>query len=58
MLLLLPIKILVALIRLLLRIILFPLKLIGGGCLFQAGTLLILAAIIVLLVYFIYHWLT
>jgi len=56
--LLLPFKIVAAVIRLLLRIIFFPLKLIVAGCLLQIGVLLVVIAIFGVLAYFIYLWVT
>ena len=56
--LLLPFKIVAAVIRLLLRIIFFPLKLIVAGCLLQIGVFLVLIVIVGVLAFFIYHWVT
>lgn len=57
-LLLLPFKIVAAIIRLVIRVILLPLRLIVGGCLLHIVILLIFIAIMAVLAYFIYHWLT
>lgn len=56
--LLLPFKIVATVIRLLLRIIFFPLKLIVAGCLLQIGVFLVMIVIVGVLAYFIYRWLT
>lgn len=57
-LLLIPFKMVAAIIRLVIRVILWPLKLIVGGCLLHIGILLIFIAIVAVLAYFAYHWLT
>ena len=53
-----PFKILVAVVKLLVRIILAPIRVAVSGCLLQAGIFLLFMAIVGVLVYFLYQWLT
>jgi hypothetical protein len=53
-----PFKILAIAIKLLVRLILLPLKLIVAGMLLQIGMSLVFIAIVVVLGYYIYQWVT
>lgn len=53
-----PFRILATVIKLLVRLALFPLRMIVAGMLLQVGIFLVFIAIVAVLAYFIYQWLT
>ena len=53
-----PFKMLAIAIKLLVRLILLPLKMIVAGMLLQIGMLLVFIAIVAVLGYYIYQWVT
>lgn len=53
-----PFRILATVIKLLVRLALFPLRMIVAGMLLQVGIFLVFIAIAAVLAYFIYQWLT
>ena len=53
-----PFKILATVVKLLVRVILVPIRMAVTGCLLQAGIFLLFMAIVGVLVYFVYQWLT
>ena len=53
-----PFKILAAVVKLLVRVILAPIRVAVSSCLLQAGIFLLFMAIVGVLVYFVYQWLT
>ena len=53
-----PFKILAAVVKLLVRVILAPVRVAVSGCLLQAVIFLLFMAIVGVLVYFVYQWLT
>lgn len=56
--LLIPFRILATVIKLLVRLTFFPLKMIVAGMLLQVGMFLVFIAVVAVLVYFAYQWLT
>jgi hypothetical protein len=54
----LPFRVVAAAIRLLLKVILMPLKIIVGGMLFRAAMLVVFLAVVAILVYVVYQALT
>lgn len=53
-----PFKILAAVVKLLVRVILVPIRMAVTGCLLRVGFLLLLIVIVAVLAYFAYQWLT
>ena len=53
-----PFKILAAVVKLLVRVILVPIRMAVTGCLFRVGILLLFIAIVAVLAYSVYQWLT
>ena len=53
-----PFKILAAVVKLLVRVILVPIRMAVTGCLLRVGILLLFIAIVAVLAYFVYQWLT
>ena len=56
--LLIPFRILATVIKLLVRLTLFPLKMIVAGILLRVGMFLVFIAVVAVLAYFAYQWLT
>ena len=53
-----PFKILAAIVKLLVRVVLVPIRMAVTGCLLRVGILLLFIAIVAVLAYFVYQWLT
>ena len=56
--LLLPLRIVAGLIRLLIGLVLIPLKIAVAGILFNLGLLLVFVAVLAVVGYFVYQWVT